>query len=690
MSEVWRVGLLACAGCRIWFEPYGDGECSADQLYETAPRGTGTTDDPYIVCSTEQLRLVVDAANSATAEIVLGRDLDLEDVPFPGFGSVAAPYHGTFDGKGHVLRNLRIASAGAAGFINASYGARIERLRLEQVNVEGTNEVGTIIGRASISQVIDVDVIDANVRGDNSVGGITGSSAYGLVRDATFTGRVSGSTAVVGGISGAVSADVFMNIEATVDVDAPLASDVGGVLGVESLSHTLVQNVFVQGTVVGDVEVGGFLGANTDGVSFYRSRFEGTVRGNSRVGGIVGGNYDTPFNVRSSSVRADVTGTQMVGGFSGRYDYKATFEDSYFTGTITGVGAQQESIGGFFGFVGDSGTAGTNAYVDAVIDTDGQMVGGFIGSRDANVEISSSFAVASVTGSSPTSSVSWWIGDDTAGTTFMGTDSYYWSGATCTNRGGGGCTPGPNTVADVTQLQDPNAAPLTQWDFANVWRGETAAFPTLRLEQPSAPTVNVVCATNIAIVGYRYSCPVTITDADVNELRAPMFTRAHTCEWLAARLSSLSGVPLMSAVGDCSSELYASDGQNDTAPQTVSIEVHAGFSVTPTLFDDVLTISFSLVAVGMTSVYVATLTNREPVSTSLAVTIPPGPYGFAGGAFPGVGGTCTSTVAPGASCTLALAFTPTTTGQAQAPMTILFTAGRGPVSYVVDLIGSGL
>ena len=33
-------------GCRLRFDPYGDGDCSADELYEVMPTGTGTEDDP--------------------------------------------------------------------------------------------------------------------------------------------------------------------------------------------------------------------------------------------------------------------------------------------------------------------------------------------------------------------------------------------------------------------------------------------------------------------------------------------------------------------------------------------------------------------------------------------------------------------------------------------------------------------
>ncbi len=215
-------------------------------------------------------------------------------------------------------------------------------------------------------------------------------------------------------------------------------------------------------------------------------------------GGIVGGNYDSPFHVYSTSVNADVAGTTSVGGFSGHHYYRSRFFDSHFTGTITGVGANQAGFGGFFGDVEYYGWV-ERSYVDVTIDSQSATVGGFIGyigywsgNSDA-YDIVDSFSVANVSGSSFGDTISLWVGENIDPNPLVGAGSYSWSGATCVNTGGGGCGSGGMSVADVEQFRDPNAVPLSFWDFDQVWQSQAGAFPTPRLEQLHAPTVSGTC-----------------------------------------------------------------------------------------------------------------------------------------------------------------------------------------------------
>ena len=86
-----------------------------------------------------------------------------------------------------------------------------------------------------------------------------------------------------------------------------------------------------------------------------------------------------------------------------------------------------------------------------------------------------------------------------------------------------------------------------------------------------------------------------------------------------------------------------------------------------------------------------TLTNNESVpATELAITgLPAGEFTFTGGSYPGTTGTCTDTLAPGASCTVSIRFAPTVVGEDREIIDIHFTAARGPRSYAFTLSGSG-
>jgi hypothetical protein len=77
----------------------------------------------------------------------------------------------------------------------------------------------------------------------------------------------------------------------------------------------------------------------------------------------------------------------------------------------------------------------------------------------------------------------------------------------------------------------------------------------------------------------------------------------------------------------------------------------------------------------------------EATSLDGAVT---GPFAFTGTGFPGALGTCGTSLAAGASCTVELQFVPGTTGGASGTIALAFESGVGPASAGADLAGEGL
>lgn len=693
------VACTVLVGCgRIGFDESAASLGCPQDLQANAPYagGAGTSDDPFQLCTPTQLIELSTRPTDLGAHFVLMSDVDLAGVAFPGIGSTTEPFTGWFDGNGYKIANVEItAPAGQpAGFVNVAKLARIDNLHLAGVTVAGATDVGAVVGSCELSQVRNATVDAAVVRGDDSVGGLVGEAMECQFLDATLAGTVEGSVDSVGGLVGLAGNSAFLDITSTARVDAPLATAVGGAVGTDGWFPVILQNVTITSDVVGNKEVGGIVGMNGDGSLIYRTRFDGTVRGNVAVGGIVGAAYDSPFEVYSTSSRATVTGNDGVGGFAGYHYYRTRFFDSYFTGTLVGVGAAQRAFGGFFGDVEYYGWA-ERSYVDVTIDSQASTAGGFMGhigywsASSDTYDIARSFAAAHVTGSSPTATISPWVGQNEDPNPLVGAGSYYWSGGGCTNLGGGGCATGGMAVADLTELQGPSA-PLAAWDFAGIWQATPGAFPTLRLAQLAAPVQSGACPT-VAIAGLHYACTLAVTDGDPNEIQLAALERPHTCRWLSSDRLTVSGTPMPADGDSCTLAFSVTDGPHTTPVETVAIAVHAGVVLTPATSTGT-GFSFGFSAVGSAPVtQLLTVTNREATTvTGLAITgLPASDFAFAGGAYPGTGGTCTTTLDPGATCTVAIDYTATIAGSISQPIDVHFTAARGPVTYAFTLTGYG-
>jgi len=690
--------LFALAACRLEFDPL---PCP----FET--EGEGTIETPYRVCNPDHVATAI--TQSLDSYILLTGDVDFANTVFAGIGSTEAPFTGRIDGNGKTIRNITVVAAEGqpGGFINAAVGVRIENVTLENVTIVGDQYVGGLFGWCDRAQVRGVTLKNVTVSGRSNVGGIVGEATECQVFHANVDARVEGTEEAIGGIVGVAGASAFINIEGTVVVDAPLASAVGGIVGQDVWNPTTIQNAVVHADVTGDEAVGGLVGENDDGTTILRSQMTGAVRGRWGVGGFAGANYDSPFHVYATSVEMDVTGTEAVGGFSGAHWYRTKFYDSYFRGALHGTGAAQSSFGGFFGNVYYYGWV-ERSYVDVTIDSAASTVGGFMGkieywsSNAAVYDIARSVAVANITGSSATATVSPWVGENVDPNPFTGAGSVYWGGAACTNLGGGGCGTGGTNVANLAQLQSPSGPPLSSWDFTTVGHGQTGAIPSLRLDQPTTPSLAQACPT-FAIVGQHYACNLEVTDTDVNEVRLPILDPSHSCGWIAGQLRDFGNVGGLSAQvhgtpdamheGSCVLAFTVTDGVNEGSIETMTVQVHRGVTIAPNQnpWENAPTVWFMGTNPGTPLIVEVTLTNQELIPvTGLGIGgLPANGFRYAGGTFPGTGGTCATTLASNAACTLAIEFAPTVSGPYSQTVQVQFTAARGPVSYDVMFTGHG-
>ena len=206
--------------------------------------GKGTSSDPYVIETAEQLKGFRDAVNNGACGtlnsttnainnpkhlyVELGADIDLGNESWKPIGEGANTFRGTFDGKGHIISNLKIDTAVSSLRVanNALYGSQykentytnkslpiyglfataddlyhdgicgvkgaIKNLGIENVNVDisGNQDYRVIsvlvavpgahthIDKCYVKNVnVDVNVTSTNTNGETHFGALAGSSS---------------------------------------------------------------------------------------------------------------------------------------------------------------------------------------------------------------------------------------------------------------------------------------------------------------------------------------------------------------------------------------------------------------------------------------------------------------------------------------------------------------------------------
>ena len=116
---------------------------------------------------------------------------------------VSALFATTFNGNGHVIRNLYInrGSTSNVGLLGDATSPRIENLGLVDVDVTGGNETGGLAGTSSAGGSITAVYVTGQVNGGNNVGGLVGQITGGAITACYARVRVNGNQ-IVGGLVG--------------------------------------------------------------------------------------------------------------------------------------------------------------------------------------------------------------------------------------------------------------------------------------------------------------------------------------------------------------------------------------------------------------------------------------------------------------------------------------------------------
>ncbi|OUS76552.1 hypothetical protein B1748_10640 [Paenibacillus sp. MY03] len=261
---------------------------------DAAMTGDGSPANPYIVMALEQLDAV---RNNLTSHYKLGADIDASETagwndgegfePIGGNGNAASTFTGTFDGAGHVIRNLTVNRpttdfVGLFGIVGS--GGIIRDVGLVEGSITGNSAAGGLVGYGVTGSSISSSYSSVFVNGSVYVGGLAGRQD-GAVSDSYATGSASG-TSAVGGLVGNLEGAEVIRSYASGEVNAS-GGHAGGLAGIIAGS-TIIQSYAI-GAVSGIDTAGGLVGMTDYGL-IRQSYASGAVKGSGYAGGLVGSN----------------------------------------------------------------------------------------------------------------------------------------------------------------------------------------------------------------------------------------------------------------------------------------------------------------------------------------------------------------------------------------------------------------
>jgi len=256
-----------------------------------APTGAEDISAKTSALSVNTMQGLLDAlTNNPNGSISLTANLNAA-----GFHWHLGYFAGTLDGGTHSITNLTTSDTigQAAGMIVYAESATIKNLKLLNINVSGTYDVGGVVGDC-VDCTIDNVAVEGALTAPNYAGGIVGGMTGGSITKSYFKGTVTGGAWGAGGLVGLTALSYntgdyayVMNsyAQAANQTSTLIAGSTasgthpaGGIVG--GGSSMWVEDVYAIGTVIGRGSAGGLIGqATCDGRPWllYRGIYRGNV-----------------------------------------------------------------------------------------------------------------------------------------------------------------------------------------------------------------------------------------------------------------------------------------------------------------------------------------------------------------------------------------------------------------------------
>lgn len=153
---------------------------SAKETFSFLPFSAESREGVYQITSVEDYmefaKTVAEGNSYEWCRIYLNNDLDfqkIDQVPVIGLSEEESiAFRGTFEGNGHVIKNLHISNAGGDAGMFANLGGTVKNLQLQDCSFEGT-VCGGVTAQSLVNAAVVNCFIDAETEGEIS-GGIAG------------------------------------------------------------------------------------------------------------------------------------------------------------------------------------------------------------------------------------------------------------------------------------------------------------------------------------------------------------------------------------------------------------------------------------------------------------------------------------------------------------------------------------
>ncbi len=318
------------------------------QLYAQFSGGSGTEANPYQVATAADLNNVRNYLSSHFIQIA---DIDLGVAPWNEgegwvpIGDETNNFIGSFNGNDFVITGLYVnrIDIDYQGLFGVIHAANIVQVTLQNANVRGRYETGSLIGRGRVnSQVLNCSA-SAVVNGINAIGGLMGWAGI----DGSYQGMIVSNCSFMGNVSG--------------------NDYIGGLIG--SMNRSTVTNCYSSGVVEGLNHIGGLVGLKHYSTS-SNCMSSCSVTGSTLVGGLIGNDFESNTTINCFST-GDVTGIDIVGGLVGSIEWYTGVTNCFSTGIVTG----NTQCGGLIGrSIRDSGVS--NSYWNSDITNLAWSAGG--------------------------------------------------------------------------------------------------------------------------------------------------------------------------------------------------------------------------------------------------------------------------------------------------------------------------
>lgn len=297
-----------------------------------AAGGAGTASNPYVIQTPAELQSM---ANDLSAYYVLGNDIDMTEYSYTPVGTLAAPFFGSFDGRGYTIKNmiLDLPDTDYVGIFGAiTSGTQIKNIVFEDCSIAGKGSVSLVYGRgigasgittpATINNIIATDCSVTGKEGLGILFGSNGNSFKGIITDChAYTSSVIGTSNFIGGIVSFLANGGTTNVtinDCTINncvVESNSGYFIGGIAGflanAGSNAYGSAKNCIVNNCVVsGTYTVGGICGSLAELGSGYVSDcvvIDSTIRGSAYVGGIAGCKFASGYGSISGCSVANTT-----------------------------------------------------------------------------------------------------------------------------------------------------------------------------------------------------------------------------------------------------------------------------------------------------------------------------------------------------------------------------------------------